>query len=59
MTGDRGWWKEGRQYRELAASLRDIARKCRLADPELELIDAENGRSAIREVDVSSASARR
>jgi hypothetical protein len=39
MTGDRVWWKEGRQYRELAASLRDVARKCRLADPQLELID--------------------
>ena len=39
MTGDRVWWKEGRQYRELAASLRDIARKCRIADPQLELID--------------------
>ena len=39
MTGDWVWWKEGRQYRELAASLRDIARKCQLADPQLELID--------------------
>jgi len=39
MTGDRFWWQEGMQYRDLAKRLREMARKCTLPNPQLELLD--------------------
>jgi hypothetical protein len=37
---DRDWWQldGGEYYRELAEWLRDVARKCRFADPRRELL---------------------
>jgi hypothetical protein len=38
MTGDRFWWQEGMQYRDLAKRLREMARKCTLPNPQWELL---------------------
>jgi hypothetical protein len=39
MMDDRDWWQlNGAHYRELAAWLRDVARKCHLPNPQRELL---------------------
>jgi hypothetical protein len=39
MSDDRDWWQlDGEHYRELAAWLRDVARKRRLRNPQRELL---------------------
>jgi hypothetical protein len=40
MMEDRNWWgsDNGAHYRELAAWLREIAGKCRLPNPQQELL---------------------
>jgi hypothetical protein len=39
VTGDPIWWQEATRYRELATWLHEIARKCKLPNPEQELLD--------------------
>jgi hypothetical protein len=41
MMDDRDWWQldGGAHYRELAAWLREVAGKCRLPNPQGELLD--------------------
>ena len=39
MTGDRFWWQEGMQYRDLAKRLREMARRCTHPNPQQELLD--------------------
>ena len=39
MMGDRFWWKEGIQYRDLAKRLREMACRCTLPNPQQELLD--------------------
>ena len=39
MSDDRDWWQlDGAHYRELAVWLRDVAAKCRLPNPQQELL---------------------
>jgi hypothetical protein len=39
MSDDRDWWQlDGAHYRELAAWLREVACKCRLPNPQQELL---------------------
>jgi hypothetical protein len=40
IGADRGWWLHdaGAHYRNLAGWLRDVAAKCRLANPQRELL---------------------
>jgi hypothetical protein len=39
MNDDRDWWQlDGAHYRELASWLRDLAGKCRLPNPQRELL---------------------
>jgi hypothetical protein len=39
MSADREWWQlDGAHYRELAIWLRDAAAKCRLPNPQRELL---------------------
>ena len=40
MMNDRDWWHQdsGARYRELATWLRDVARRCHLANPQAELL---------------------
>jgi hypothetical protein len=40
ITPDREWWQReaGKHYRELAAWLREVAGKCRLPNPQHELL---------------------
>ena len=41
IAADRNWWRQdaGAHYRELAGWLREAARKCRLPNPQRELVN--------------------
>jgi hypothetical protein len=56
MTGDRFWWQEGIQYRDLAKRLREMARKCTLQNPQQELLGlAQRYEGRANDVDRSAA----
>jgi hypothetical protein len=56
MTGDRFWWQEGMQYRDLAKRLREMARKCTLPNPHQELLDlAQRYEGRANDMDRSAA----
>ena len=56
MTGDRFWWQEGMQYRDLAKRLREMARRCTLPNPQQELLDlAQRYEGRANDMDRSAA----